>query len=266
MKGVEGGSGRAILVCALWLAATPAYAQDATPLERGRALAENAEFEAALAALDEADASALDRARRVDLYSTRALVRYALGDHAGADRDLARLLAMGANASLPDSAPPPLRERLEDLRREGVRPPVIVARARVEGGVARIDAEAEGGADLLRGVRVWIREGEWRATERVERPLAEDASLRWYAEAFGPGDVRLATDGTRAQPNVLSVHIEQAVLTLEARESPGDDEAIVWGVVLGSVGALAVAAGVVAAVLLTSAGDGTQLSGPVLLP
>lgn len=263
---MERGSGTTILVCALVLAATPASAQEATPLERGRALTENADFEGALVALNEADATALDRAQRVELYSSRALVHYALGDHPAADSDLARLLAMGANASLPDSAPPPLRERLEALRREGVRPPVIVARARVEDGVARIDAEAEGGADLLRGVRVWIREGEWRASPRVERPLAEDAALQWFAEAYGPGDVRLATDGTRARPNVLSVHVEEAVLTLAADSEQSDDDAILWGVLGGGAGALAVAAGIIAAVLLTSAGDGTQLSGPVLVP
>jgi len=246
----------------------PARAQETSPLARGRALAENAEFERARAALDEADASALDRAERVALYSTRALVHYALGDAAAADEDLARLLAMGANASLPDSAPPPLRERLEDLRRGGVRPPVIVARARVEDGVARIDAEAEGGADLLRGVRVWVRDDGWRASERVERPLAEDAALVWYAEAFGPGDVRLATDGTRERPNVLSVRVEQAVLTLDAdSEDDGDDDEAVWWAALGGGGAaVAIAAAITAGVLLSAGGDGTQLSGPVLVP
>ncbi|MBX3273467.1 MAG: hypothetical protein KF729_24600 [Sandaracinaceae bacterium] len=258
------GSRLTILVSVLLLgSAGHVSAQDAPALARGVALTEAADFELALEALNEADAAALSRDERVALYGTRAMVSFALGREDGAREDLARLLAMGAHASLPHSAPPELREALEALRRAGVRPPVLDAAAVVEDGVARIEARAEGGADLVRSVRIWVREGEWRAYPRVERPLAGGAALRWYAEALGPGEVALASEGTRAQPNVLRVeHAAFSLAPAPAAAAAGDTALFVG---LGA-GAAALVAGVAIAlaVLLAPPSGTTQLSGPSL--
>ena len=241
-----------------------AHGQEPTALERGRSFAEEADFERALGALNEADATDLTREERVVLYSTRALVSFALGRGSEAERDLGRLLALGANASLTESAPPQMRETFERLRRRGVRPPVLEVNARVDDGMARIDAEATGGADLLRGVRLWVFDEGWHASPRVERRLRPNETLRWYAEAFGPSDIRLAVRGTRAQPNQLRVLVDRAVLRQDASEAGGDDDAWAWWVGVGTGVAALAGVAVTLAVVLGASGEGTQLSGPRL--
>ncbi len=261
---MQRGSRGTILVSTLLLCSAGADAQDATALERGVALAEAADFELAHEALSEADALPLARPERVRLYATRAMVAFALARAEDARADLARLLVLGADASLPTTAPPELREELEALRRSGVRPPTVVARARIEDGVARVDARADGGADLVREVRIWVEDGEWRSFARVERPLEPDRGLRWYAEALGPGALRLATEGTREQPNVLRLQIEELVVRREAPHERGDDAAL-WAALGGGAAALLVGAAIAVGVALATAGDdGTQLSGPIL--
>lgn len=237
---------------------TPGLAEGQDALARGQRLAENADFERAWSALAEADRQALTRPERVTLYTTRALVAHALGRDRQARDDLARVLAMGADASLPPTAPPALRETLETLHREGTRPPRVIVDARIEDGMARIEARAEGGADLLREVRIWVHEGEWRSASRVERPLLPGETLRWYVEALGPGDVRLATEGTRERPNTLRLRVEEAVV---AAQIANDDET--WWAVLGGGGAaLVVGVAIAVGVVVGGTGEGTQLSGP----
>lgn len=256
---VRWGSCSSILVGALLFGAPTAHAQSAA-LEVGRRLSESAHFERALVALDRADEEPLTREERSRLYATRAMVAFALGRPDDARADLARMLAMGAEDGLPPSAPPPLMEMVEELRREGVRPPRISSDARVEDGVARVEVTAEGGADLLRETRLWADAGGWRAVGTLEERLEPGGPpLRWYAEALGPHGVRLATEGTRELPNVLSLRAEEA-----SAESSGGDEG--WWAALGAGGA-AVVVGVSVAVgvaLGTGSSDGTQLSGPTL--
>ncbi|MCA9610626.1 MAG: hypothetical protein KC619_33755 [Myxococcales bacterium] len=257
-----GGSRNTILVSALLLSSAMAHAQEPTPLELGIAAADAADFERAYAALDEAEAMPLSRADRVRLHATRALVAFALGREDDARADLARLLVLGANDALSPSAPPPLREALEALRREGVRPPTVVADAQIERGVARIEARAEGGGDLVRGVRIWIRDDDWRAFDRVERPIEAGAELRWYAEALGPGELLLATEGNREQPNVLRIQVEEVLLRPD--DGASNDDALIWGVVGGTAGAIAVGVGIALAIVLGGTTEGTQLSGPAV--
>lgn len=244
----------------------PAAAQDRAPdeaaeaaLVRGLAAASDADFEGARAALEVAEAGPLTRARRVALYGHRALVSFALGDEEAAEADLARLLALGADASLPESAPPQLWERLERLRREGVRPPTVSTDARIEDGRARITADAMGGADLTRAVRIWVRtDDDWIARAgAVDRPLPPGTALRFYVEVLGPDAIRLAADGSRATPHLLRT--DPAL----AQPETGGDDAVWWAVLGGGGAAVAVAVAVGLGVAL-SGGDQTQLSGPTL--
>ena len=257
---VARGLSRCTTLLALLAIAPAAHADEA--LERGERLSQEADFEGALRALDEADLATLTRDERVRLYGTRALVRFALGDEAGARGDLERLLAMGADASLPDRAPPQLREMLEEVHLSGASPPRLRTDARIEDGRARIDARAEGGADLTESVRIVV-DGE-DAGPSVDRPIAAGETLAWYAEAVGPGALVLATFGTADEPNVLRVRVLETEVT-NARSDEGGDDVGWWVALGGGGGALVVGAAIVAGVLLApSGGGGTQLGGPTL--
>lgn len=226
----------------LLLASLPAGARADRAIERGLRAAAGADFEAAIAAFEEAEAARLGRDELVALYANRALAAFALDRRALMEQDLARLLALGADAGLPDHAPPEVREVLERLRREGAGTPRIDASVILADGHARIEARARGGADLVRSVRVWIREGgAWRAhAPPLERPL--DDELEWYAEALGPSGVLLATEGTAAAPN-----LERAARRVIARSH----DTILWG--LATAGALTLTVAVVTAVRVATA-------------
>jgi hypothetical protein len=231
--------------------ACAANAQDA--LERALASMEEAEFERAIAELDEAERGELERDALIALYGHRALASFALGRIDRVEVDVARLLALGADAHLPANAPPEVREIMERLFREGAGPPRIDVHARINERRAHVEAEVEGGADLVRELLLWARtEGEW-SSFRSPLELAVSDALSYYVEALGPSDVLLATDGTRDRPNVLRPPIVAASI----------DDDVIWGVALGGGGAAALAA-IVAIVALSIPSDAVQVSGPRL--
>jgi len=243
-----------VLLC-LVLASLPAGARADRAIERGLRAAAGADFEAAILAFEEAEAARLGRPELIALYANRALAAFALGRGELMEQDLARLLALGADAGLPDHAPPEVREVLERLRREGTGTPRIHASVIIADGHARIEASARGGADLVRSVRVWIEEGgAWRAhTPPLERPI--DGELAWYAEAVGPSGVLLATEGTDAAPNLVRDAVARPVVA-RSRDT------ILWGLATG--GAVALTVAVVAAVRVATASVREQPHLPTL--
>ena len=104
-------------------------------------------------------------------------------------------------------------------------------------------------AKLVRRVRLVAKQdGKWRRslTGVLTVDLSESQRLDFYAEALGPGDAIVASEGNQESPLFRLFHSDE-------KESGGDDTALWVGIVSGAT-ALAVAA-VITAVLVTDGGS-----------
>ncbi len=236
----------------------------AATLEEGERLAENADFEAALAALNAAEeAGELERAAVLRLYKTRALVLFALQRPEALESDLKRLCALGMRGQdMPRAAPPAFRKEVDATCSRGGRPLQLRLEGRREGEGVVLTALTPPGQDTSWGesFRLWYRpQGEPGWQEHADRSLkvrlAETLSLQYYGAIVSKEANALVLSGTRQDP-----------FTIPAVDKESD-RTLLW-VGLGVGGAVVLAAAIVAIVVLTrgSAGDTTQLSPPVILP
>jgi hypothetical protein len=168
--------------------------------------AEGADFAAALEAFAAAEAGhGLTRGDLVRLYAHRAVVRFAVGNHAAMEADLVRLLALDPEATPPASAPPPVRAALERVRAQGVDQPRLTAHpVQASDGVRVMARVTRGPPDLVTKVRVFARirgTDRWVSGDRRVSVLAGPGThIDWYAEAVGPGGAVIARIGRADRP------------------------------------------------------------------
>lgn len=248
---------RAISIVVLSLAPLPAAAQacgdgSAASVDEAVAAYEEADFERAYALFDQLIlGTQLSRSDLVRVYATRALLRFADGDSEGMLRDLTALASLEPAYELGPRAPPPVHEAFDRLRGAALDLEVVIEPLAVG---ARVSARVIGDrADIVRAVVVGVRVpgGRFRESTDGTISIAEaSGELEYYARVVGPGGATLAVRGERDAPQ----------LERFAPRSSDDTLAIVLGT---SGAALAIGAGVLLAVLFTSAGPTTnEVIGP----
>ncbi len=237
----------------------------AVTLEEGEALAENANFEAALSALNAAEAAGkLERASVLRLYKTRALVLFALQRSAPLKRDLERLCALGVRGeTMPRAAPPAFRKKLDATCATADEQPLQL---RLEGRrlgdevVLTATTPPEQDASWGEAFRLWYkREGEpdWRehGGPSLKLRLAETLSVEYHGALVSAETNVLALAGTRQDPFLLPA-IDR-----------GPDRTLLWvGLGVGSAVVLAAAIVTIAVLMRDSGSDATQLTPPMIIP
>lgn len=213
---------------------------------------EEADFERAYALFDQLIlGTSLSRSDLVRVYATRALLRFADGDSEGMLRDLTALASLEPAYELGPRAPPPVHEAFDRLRGAALDLEVAIEPLAVG---ARLSALVVGDrADIVRAVVVGARApgGRFRESTDGTISIAEAAGeLEYYARVVGPGGATLAVRGEREAPQV------------ERFAPRSNDDTL--AIVLGTTGAaLAVGAGILVAVLLTTSGPTTnEIVGP----
>lgn len=231
---------------------------------------ENADFPRAIQAFARAEAASdLQRADVVELLVRRALVHFAMNAEARMREDLRRLATLEPNHVLGAETPPAVRAAFESVRRdlEGRIALRVESHAIPDGVHLAVEVTGDA-AGLVRSVRLGARSpgGEWTEREgnEIDVPAAE---VEYYAEAIGPGGAVLASDGSRDAPRTASaggVVAGGGGGAVIGGDDEGDEGgAPIWLFV--GLGAVAVAAAVVAVVLITSAqSDQTQLGAPTV--
>lgn len=170
---------------------------------------EEAEFEAALELLSQAEGSGeMTRADLVPFLTTRALVHVGTGDDQASRRDLLQLATLEPGYQLGPAFPPAVRQTFDAIRREA-RPLVFDASATPIPAALRIAVTSEDTSGLVLQVRIGARVdgGPWRreARETLEVPAPAGARVEWYAEGVGIGGVVLSSVGNEAAPEVVAM-------------------------------------------------------------
>lgn len=259
----------------LWLLGWAGVAHANPHLARAHRLADAARFEAALRALARAEASRLNRAELVRLFTRRAMVHFALADRDAMRADLRLLAALEPHMVLPSTTPPAVRGAFEASRNRAPQRLHADARAERTGASVRIQVDVRGAPPgLLRTIRVGVRRAPASAYAfheggEVTLPWPADAPASYYVALLGPGGALLSTVGTPRAPRPIPVTAPPAALAGDGRPPDADpaddggDDAWAWG--LGIGGAALVAGAAVAVALLltqTSQGEETAISGP----
>lgn len=245
----------------LAIAVTSAASAQPTELDEGVRLYEQAELEAALAALDRAAEGRLERADVVRLLATRALVRFALGFFEPLERDLLAIATLEHDYELGMRAPPPLHAAYARLQGQIAGPlRVTVELEALEAGV-RLHARTEGdAANIVEHVALSARRvgGEWQRGEdgNLVLPVLSGERVELYAEAIGPGNAVLASDGTANAPRTETVPPYRS----EAAPPRGLSTGAKVGIVAAS--AAIVAAVVIIAILASGGSQSTRPQGP----
>ncbi len=142
--------------------------------------------------------SGLNREQLETSFAELAQVEHALRSEANRDRALRLLLSLNPSATLPDSTPPSLRERLEALRSQvttfAIEPQTLPL---PEG--TRLSFELVGERELLRSVTLFTR------SEAGGRSLGDEGTLlaageEYWVEFRGPGGTLLRALGSEARP------------------------------------------------------------------
>ncbi|MEM9195392.1 MAG: hypothetical protein AAGF12_39845 [Myxococcota bacterium] len=172
-------------------------------LDEASELNQSAEFEAALEALNRAEAASdLESDDVARLFELRALVFFALGRTEEMTEELARLVTLDPEYVLAVEVPPRVRSVLEEVREVYGSDPLrleLSSQRPDEAGVeVRVRARALGDElGLVRRVVVLTRVEGSRRWERhrgteVEQTVAEDTVLEYRAQAIGPGGAVIA--------------------------------------------------------------------------
>lgn len=225
-------------------------------IARAQARLEAAEFERALALLEQAESGPqLSRADALRLLELRALGLLALNDERRAQRALIELAALDPEHRFAPGTSPDLLAAFERARtRVPPAPRVVIERSVRPGGVA-LQAHVLGDElGLVRTITLWTKVGDaaWQssATERTELAAQPGQSVQYRATAQGLGGSELA-----ATPEETWLHP-----TPERKRSAAASPWLYIGIAAGAV----VIAGVTAALVVSSSSDAdtTQPSAP----
>ncbi len=270
---------RLLAHCSAWLAVCAAFwafagHAFAHPLvEAGVEQVNDAAFEDALSSFDAAwNGSGLTRDDLVTLLANRAVANFALRANAAVDRDLGFLAALDRNYVFAPHVPPPMRDQLEEVRKQTGQPSISVL-TRFAPGKALIVVEVpEMPGELIREVRVFGRPigGAFSASAggMLEVPNPEEHAIEWYAEVVGPGGAVLLREGEAAAPR-RALHAPELTDSPAPSASPmaakveRPARAWRWWAIGGGTAAVAVAA-TVAVLVAREPAQSTQVSPPVL--
>ena len=240
-----------------WAIAHGAVAQADGLIERAEKRLEAAEFERALALLEQAQSDpALTRADALRLLELRALGQLALGDERAAQRALVALAALDPEHAFAPGTSPDLLAAFAKARARVPPPPRLVIERKVQPDGVSLELHVIGDElDLVRTVTLWTRIGDqaWRATQGslAQLPVAPGQRVQYRASAQGLGGSELAstTEETwlRAAPE-------------PKRTAAGNSPWLYLGIVAGAV----LLAGTTTVVLLAGNDDSsrTQPSAP----
>lgn len=260
----------AICCLAVWGFCAVASAQHPI-VERGRSALEEADFQGALTAFDEAERAAdLQRADLVRLVEGRALANLALGRPAAVETEMANLAAIDPEHQFSAEAPPEAQEHFDRARASSPGPiRVLVESTPQPGGLALTATVENDGRSLARRVRLVARPtgGAWQTSDDGSLTLQAAGGTRidYYAVAIGPGGAPIAEAGTRASP----LHVVAGGSSLSGGNGGGGGggAGVPWLWV--GAGAAAVAVVVVVVLVASSSGDtlsdDTQPSAPVVM-
>jgi hypothetical protein len=241
-------------------------------VDEARRLLLEAEFDAALAALDRAEAAAdLTRAEVVLLLETRALIYAGRAQQVEMERVLDALASLAPTHQFAPEVPPALRRQFVRLVSSRAGPLAIHAVTRETEDGVEITGRAENDAvGLVRGVRVSARVGGRVEVGRGSLRLAidEGARVEYFVEAIGPGGAVIASDGDAQEPLLMTRSGAGGAVGAGALGATGDDDDEAAGVpwLWIGVGAAALVAVVVLTVVLVSSGGGGEqiVTGPIL--
>jgi hypothetical protein len=248
------------LVAALALDAIAVHPEIAKAIEAY----EGASFEDALEILNRAEAgSDLSRDDVLELLRRRVLVRFAMGDRAGMDADLVRLVSIDPDHVFGEDAPPPVSAALAVVKARPVDPisiTVVVERP-APGRVALAPKVIADPGGVVRSTRLYVRSPDAAYAEAPAPAVLETNDVEYYAEAIGIGGAVVAARGAPGAPLRFSAPAEATLAT--AAEDGGVDP--LWYV--AGAGAVVVVTAVVLAVVLTrGSSDETQLGAPMVVP
>jgi len=244
---------------AAWLALCvlcPAVARAHPAIDRARARFDEADFPAALEALERAErGTGLTVDDVAALLELRALASLANGDPAGMQRALGR------------DAPPEVAQSWTRARARSAGEPRVAVSTRRHGELLEVSAQVENDPnELVRTFSLSVRvdHGAWQEAPggsiALEAPVG--ARVEYWATAVGPGGAPLAQEGTAAAPRRV---IELA--PGEDGNGSGDDRGgggispWVW-VALGA--AVLVGAGVAVGLAAASSGGQSDITRPML--
>lgn len=245
--------------------ASPALAH---PLvDEGRRLFGAADFEGALAALEQAyQSDELTLAELVELLETRVLVYQALGNPQGTEAALRTLAAVAPDHAFAPEVPPGAGRRFREI--VASRPGTLEVDVRREesGDTVRFEGVVRNDPDeVARAVRLHAHagDGEWRSGDGELSLVLEDRrAAAWYAEVIGPGGTVLATEGSRAAPRRFVVGEAVVGDGGTAFETDRDDGTMPW-LWMGIGGAALVVTAAIVLVLIGSGGETqTRVDGP----
>lgn len=256
-------------------------------LDRAEAQADQAEFGAAVASLDEAARDTeLNRAELRRLLERRAMVHAALGQLDHAERDLAWLAAIAPQHTLGPAAPPALQERFKAARRATRRSPfALTVHTQPFARGLRISAALRHPPEGLK-MRLELAArpagaNRWKSAQHGNLFVQANASgkVEYFARVRGPGGAVLRGEGSPEQPRKASVaaatppspahapgDVAQWGSAESAQAEPRDRPRKAWPWALGIGGGL-VAAAVVAVLVVTLRNDSetTQFGQPTII-
>ncbi len=249
-------------------------------VEAGHALLQEADFEGALAAFEQAEAGGgLSRAALVRMLEGRVLAHYGLGHRAAMEQALGALAALDPTHAFGPQVPPEVAERFTQIAAaSGGELGVRVQLLHGAEGYELVARPVRAPAGLVRRVRLLARLGEegWRegvGAVAFER-LPPGSRVFYFVELLGPGGaILLREEGVRRPGERRDVHgdasAEEEASSSEAtgapdplRPAPPRRKAAAGGgaglwIGLG-VGAALVLGGVAAAVLLAGGSGAAQ--------
>ena len=238
-------------------------------LNRAVKLANEAEFDPALAAFDKALRSGtLTREELVVLLTERALVRFAVDRARGMKADLRYLALLAPDTELGQRAPPGMLVAWESAREQAEGPLGLKLSAISVPGGMRVRAEITGSPeppDLSVRLAVRAPNEAWQTLDSREAryPAPSGGELEYYGELVGLGGVVLASAGSREDP--LTHRVEGASSSTTVVASGGEpsttrsgrsSNAKWWWI--GGGGVVAVAAAVTLGVVLAGSKDSNQ--------
>ena len=253
---------RWVLVGALWcLVGHTASTALAHPLvDEGVRLAEIAEFDQALEAFERAAAADdLTREDLAKLLAERALMQHALGETQAAGADLAYLAAVAPETKLGPRAPPELTQSWAAAV-QSVQPYELEVQADAVPAGVRVRASYRGGppgASARTRYHVRTEGANWQQSSGPETryPATPGTRIEYYVELLGMGGVVLRSAGTVEEPSAYVMEAPPgapAAIAVTPQGPRSDERSNLKWWLIGGGAAVAVAVGVVLAVVLTA--------------
>jgi hypothetical protein len=270
------GFGRTLLLVLVMASATARAQTDPSGVATAESAFAEGRFEEARELLNRlADGDGLETVEQVrELLILRVRVSVALRDEDATERDLRRLAALAPRRALPESVPPGVRERFEEIATLVEPLDLEVTHEEVFGGVVVRARASEGASDLARGVRVHARTpgGEWLSSDdevmRVAAPPG--TAVEYYASLVGPGGAVLASAASPQRPR-RARSLGRADLGDAGRPAAADpepDASDPWPAILGVGVPLVVVVGVAVGLGVhfgSQAGDGAIEVAPPMI-